>query len=415
MKEKFNLEDIFMPVGFPKYTFVERESLKISITSAKMNKNKHINIFGSSKSGKSNLWRRYFSQENFIKIGINKNTTIDDVYSEILSELEVYYTSEKSNGKEVSSGLVAEIKAKIALICESKIKADLKDTRSEKEKLVRITKPIISANTVIRFLKLSHKIVVIEDFHYANSELISQMAEDLKNFSDETCKFILVSVQHMTPELYKSNRRELQGRITDIPVGLFDNPQLLEIINKGCDKLNIEFSHDIKQKIISEVKNSAALTQDICQKICILSSVLETTDRKVVISDVAVFDRACKFIAEEQRNIYEKITNAVKSHSHGNNKTEIYKWLLLFIQKTDIPDIGIGHNEVFRKIKELGHQTILMPSVTNGLKYLPKIMEKNDLDIYFEFNKNNMFILHDRYLQFVFRWLPDLIESLFNE
>lgn len=413
MTRIYELDEVFVPVGFPEHTYVNRTDLELKTKSAKINKRKHVNIFGPSKSGKSNLWRNHFDNKNIIKIGINRDSTINDIYSEILNKLEAFYSSEKSKNRENSGSISAEIKAKLAIL-EGKLKSQINSKRLEGEKQIRVVAPLISANTVIGFLAQSDSYVVIEEFHYANDDLIAVIAEDLKNFSDEGCPFILISVDHMTPVLYKANDKELQGRVLDIPVGLFSRDQLKEIITKGCEKLNVEFSSEIVEKIINEAKKSAAITQDICQKICLLEDIMRTSKPKKYITDTVVFEKACQFIASEQKSVYEKVINAVKKHSHGNNKTEVYKWIMLYIQKNDIPDYGVVHNEVHKKLKDMGHSTILLPSVTNALNYLPKLMQREKLDSYFEFNENNTFFLHDMYLQFVFKWSPDLVLSLFD-
>lgn len=409
----YKLEDVFVPAGFPDVTYIQRNELKKKIISAKMNVNKHICIFGSSKCGKSNLWRKNFKENEYIKIGLNSKHSIDDVYSEILNQLNAYYISEKSNNEEIKGSIVAELQLQIKMLFSSKIKSSVEGSTSSGDKKVLAGNPIISANMLIRYLKPSNKRIILEDFHYANEELIKTLAQDLKAFSDEKCQFILISVPSKTQYLLKENV-ELQGRLTDLPVGMFSDTELLSLINEGLNALNIEFSDQLKNKIVREADKSAAITQDICQKVCIENDIYETKNKRIIISDLNVFEKACITVAEEQKVTYEQIANTVGKHEHGNNTTGIYRWILRVIQKVPITDDGISNTEVFRKIVDLGHHSIKQGSVTSGLGLLPKLLEKKGLPQMFEYNEYKIFFVKDKYMSFVFKWLPDIVDSLFD-
>lgn len=107
--------------------------------------------------------------------------------------------------------------------------------------------------------------------------MISQLSQDLKVFSDEGCQFVLISVPSRTQYLLKYNG-DLQGRIIDLPVMMFKDDELISIINEGLEALNIQFSNELKNNIVKEANNSAAITQDICQKICIEREIYTTQD-----------------------------------------------------------------------------------------------------------------------------------------
>lgn len=410
---KYKLEEVFVPAGFPEITYIERNELKKKIMSAKMNINKHICIYGSSKCGKSNLWRKHFKENEYIKVGLNSKHSIDDVYSEILNQLNAYYISEKCSNESLKGSLSAELQLQIKMLFSSKIKSSVEGVTTSGDKKVLAGKPIISANMLIRYLKPASKRIILEDFHYANEDLIKTLAQDLKAFSDEGCQFLLISVPSRTQYLLKENV-ELQGRLTDLPVGMFSDNELISIINDGLKALNIEFSDEIKNVIVKEANKSAAITQDICQKVCIEKDIYETQKHKILINDLELFEKACISVAEEQKVTYEQIANTVGKHEHGNNTTKIYRWILKVIQQVPITDAGISNTEVYRKIIELGHESILQGSVTSGLGLLPKLLEKKGLPQVFEYNEYRIFFVKDKYMSFVFKWLPDIVNSLFE-
>ena len=408
----YKLSEVFVPAGFPEVTYIERNELKKKMISAKMNISKHICIYGSSKCGKSNLWRKNFEENEYIKIGMNLKHSIDDIYSEILNQLNAYYISEKCDNETLKGSIGAELQFQIKMLFSSKLKSSVEGSTSSGDKRVLAGKQIISANMLIRYLKPSAKRIILEDFHYANEELIKTLAQDLKAFSDEGCQFILISVPSRTQYLLKENE-ELQGRLTDLPVGMFSDNELISIIDEGIKALHIEFNDELKNLIVKEANKSAAITQDICQKICIETDIYETQKEKSAIRDLQVFEKACVSVAEEQKVTYEQIANTIK-HEHGNNTTGIYRWILKMIQKVPINDSGISNTEAYRKIIELGHNSILQGSVTSGLGQLPKLLDKKGLPQVFEYNEYKIFFVKDKYMSFVFKWLPNIVDSLFE-
>ena len=66
---------IYVPVGLPTITFVNRENLERSVKAWEMNRAKHMLIFGPSKSGKTSLWKKYVSKE-VIKVPCNSVTCV---------------------------------------------------------------------------------------------------------------------------------------------------------------------------------------------------------------------------------------------------------------------------------------------------------------------------------------------------
>lgn len=159
-----------------------------------------------------------------------------------------------------------------------------------------VVTPQIDANLLIKFLKPSDKIVVIEDFHYIQEEFKEKISQDLKAFSDEMCPWIIVGVQHKTSKLLSYNV-DLQQRIAELSVERFSQEQLARIIELGEKALNIQFSDEIKEKILSESYGNASMVQNICQRICILKGIPDTCSDLVRIKDNDLFTGACKLIA----------------------------------------------------------------------------------------------------------------------
>lgn len=410
----YETPQVYVPVGLPSITFVKRENLERSVKAWEMNKSKHLLIFGPSKSGKTSLWRKYVSKESVIKVPCNSNKSIIDVYSEILFELNSFYTVEKQEELGLKSGFLAEMTGLLGLFT-AKAQAHSEVNTSNSDKRVPVTSPNIGVNLLIKYLKPSRKIIILEDFHYANDELKHQLSQDLKAFSDDECPWIIVGIQHKTSKLLSYNI-DLQQRIAEIPVEGFTDEQLIKIIELGESALNIKFSPEIKTKILEEAIGSASLVQNICQRICIMLNITCTSINQVEINNPAVLYTACKDIAYENKHYYEDVIKNIALGGRSDGSTEKYKWFLKLIRDVDVPEHGLRNTEILNFLKELGHKGIKQGSVTSGLGYLPRLLEKLNFPSFFDYDVNSKtFYLLDKYIKFVFKWIPEMIDELFDE
>lgn len=412
--KNYQLKEVFIPVGLPEVTFVRRANLERSVLSWKMSEAKHLLIFGPSKSGKTSLWKKYVPTGKVIKIPCNSLKSLQEVYSEVLHELNIFYQSEKTQSHSKSSSITAELQS-ILGIGTAKLNGQLLLSDNFTDKQVRVLQPTIGCNLVMKFLKQSNKIIVLEDFHYASHDLKSALSEDLKAFSDEKCPWILVGVQHKTSELLSYNL-DLQQRISELPVEGFTDEQLLEIIELGETALNISFSKEIRSRIVAESLCSASIVQNICQIICLIEEILQSQKNTLFIDNISLVEKACKEIAYDSKSYYERAIKSISLGGRSDGSTEKYKWFLKMIKEGNIPEQGLKNTQIHKYLKEMGHNSIQQGSVTSGLSYLPTLLKQNNIPALFDFDSDNKtFYLLDKYMKFVFKWIPELIDNLFDE
>ncbi|MCC2530796.1 hypothetical protein LKL13_04535 [Bacillus velezensis] len=87
------------------------------------------------------------------------------------------------------------------------------------------------------------------------------------------------------------------------------------------------------------------------------------------------------------------------------------------IRDTDIPEEGLRNTEVLQRLRAMGHTNIEQNSVTSGLKYLPNLLVKRNLPQVFGYHGGDgaeRFYLLDKYMKFLFKWKPELVDSLFS-
>ncbi len=413
MTHIYTLKEVFISAGLPELTFVVRKNIERSIKSWEMNRHKHLLIFGASKTGKTSLWKRYIASNNIIKIGCNSNTNIESIYLQILEEIGKYFIKVQTEEESRKNILLGEIKTIIPGIGIDVKAQKEKEKSNKKTQTKEFYKAKIGSNQLIKYLKNTKKIIVLEDFHYTNNKFRENLSEDLKVFSDESCPWIIVGVQHKTSNLLSFNI-DLSQRILEIPVENFTESQLEEIISLGEIALNIEIQDSIKKKIIQESSGSASLLQNICQRICMISEIYNTQNKIKIIEKIDIIEQACKEIANENRSFYEQVFDKISKGGRNNGIREKYKWFIRVIANKEIPEKGIKNTEMFYLIRDLGNSEIDQSSVNQGLNYLPKLLKKNNLPVLMDYDESTKtFYLLDNYMKFVMKWSPETYKNIF--
>lgn len=375
-------------------------------------KGRSLLICGPSKTGKTSLWKKNMLEKEVVKVPINKNKTLEDVYLEILNRLEAFYVKEAASNNQESFSLGTELKAKIQMLFEAKVNTNINQMNNNSFLKESIAKPVIGPELVIKFLKPLGKKIILEDFHYANDILKEQISQDLKSFIDEQCQIIMLSVQKVQSDLIKYNP-DLAQRVAILEVGSFRDEQILELVKLGEKHLNIVFSDEVKKIIVKEVKGNAALTQEICMNLCIYNDVFETVqgDHPKVIENRDYFEKACRDICENSRTYYEDAVRLIKAGGRNDGKTEKYKWFLKMVAEKEIGEEGVLNTEVYKILKEMGHEKITQSGVTAGLKYIPKLLKRRDLKTLLDYNeKTKTFYVLDKYFQMCLKWCPEIID-----
>ncbi|MGK7942268.1 MAG: ATP-binding protein [Crocosphaera sp.] len=419
----YPLEEVFIPVGVPKTTRVKRDELERSMKSWELSRAKHLLIFGPSKSGKTTLWKGYVSnhttrlaEKDIIKIACNSSSTVEKLYTSILFELNQFYSSEQTKQEVRNSSLASELRA-ILPTFQASLRGTQGESQSTTEKSSRLSNPVLDANTVIKFLRKTPKIIVLEDFHYTNENFKKLLAQDLKAFSDEQCPWIIIGVKRRASEILPYNM-DLGQRIFEIPVEWFNPTQIGDIIELGEFALNIRFSPEIKKAIITESLGSASIAQNICLRICIMEEINQTQDKTRRIEQQSLFAQACHEIVRYDSNnkeYYQNFINKVCSEVQINFPCKKFRWLFKFINANGIPDQGLNIEDLYKGMLNLGLTETSLENFKNGLTELMNVLKKqDDFPLLFEFENNHTFYLLDKYMKFVFKWSPDIVDDLFR-
>jgi len=259
---KLQAEDVFKPGAFPEYTYVSRNdettgmSYEFRLKQALKNKGFLTSIVGPSKMGKTILCEKVIGFDNIVEIlgaDFNENT---DFWATVAAKVGLPYMGEITTGKELSDGNSSEI-----------------DTKIEKY--------MLSKDRVIQYYKEKNKVLVIDDFHYAEKGMQIKMAQQLKDAIRREMKVVVVSLPHRSDDTIRKNA-DLSGRLSLITIETWKQEDLKQIALMGFKELGIQVSDEIADRLAMECLTSPQLMQFICLSIC---SLLEEKNETVVVEE----------------------------------------------------------------------------------------------------------------------------------
>ena len=202
--------------------------------------------------------------------------------------------------------------------------------------------------------------VIIDDFHLLSLDRRKALANLLKTSADENridIKLILVGINKAGNGLIELSS-DLNNRIDTIRYESNPKSKIIELIEKGEEKLNIEFQD--KKSIAEKVEGSFHMTQILCKEMCIIDAITETQEKKHVIQTSVT--KACDNKTEELGRVYN---NVARTFAIGNKMRRegrapyfhLLKWLseskewaleiaLLYVKE---PDFKLSISQIVEK------------------------------------------------------------------
>ncbi len=344
--------EVFKTLGIPQYTFIERKVLEEQLNEVLNTKDKALLFLGYSKSGKT-VYRQKFLENNgynVVTFRCNNSSKINDLYDYVASQLQLgqlKLTSGNTANKQTYSSSSTLGSKDIASVAEN--------STDEISYSFIETKAHITTKVDVNFLCSNIKdkkklIIVLEDYHLTSGDFNKILSEDLKHFQDEGILFLLIGIPSLPNRALKNNP-DLSGRLKHLNFDYLQKEEVKQIISKGCEKLNCNFSEEIVDKIIDASLKNAFLVQSICKEILLTSSIKSTSNKKINFTDVFIVDNACKKVACELNNdysgLYEQVSSGARKQQE-NKAFNQYEEILKAIQSFDISKLekGVSYTEI---------------------------------------------------------------------
>ncbi|WP_298428633.1 hypothetical protein [Ottowia sp.] len=329
--------------------YVERKSADVRLVE-NLTREKHLVIFGSSKQGKTSLRKHCLPDDDCIVIHCSNKWSVSDINTAILKKAGFELTQSTSKTATGKSKIFAKITAKIfGSGAEGGAEAERQiadqTTKAPLELDPEDVNDIISALNSINFSKY----IVLEDFHYLSTDAQRDFSVALKAFHEESkyC-FIIVGVWLEENRLTVYNG-DLTGRVTSINADKWETSELKKVISDGEALLNVSFSDDFINELLSHSQGSVYIVQESCYLCCIESGVLETQGKKITIGDKAKVIEIVQSVVSQQTG---RFNSFITQFAEGFQTTalEMYKWLLYPVLTASIIELRAGLK--YRKIRE---------------------------------------------------------------
>lgn len=385
-------ENVFKPGAFPEYTYVSRNyentgiSYELRLKQALRTAGCLTSIIGPSKMGKTILCERVIGLDNIVEVSgadFNENT---DFWAVIAAKVGLPYMGEITTETSATEG-----------------NSGAKDSKSEKY--------ILSKDKIIQYYIDNDKVLVIDDFHYASSEMQMKMAQQLKDAIRRELKVVVVSLPHRADDAIRQNA-DLSGRLSLINIEAWKEEDLKKIALMGFDALGIQVADDIAGKLAIECLTSPQLMQYICLSICTL---LED-EQKQEIND-EILEKAYRFTTinfnyadvvnvlskgpnqrGQQRKMYE---------TSDGKKMDLYGIIVESLAKNP-PLMGMDFETFYARILDIIKRNdsgkLDKQTVKSHLRQLQKILEDKE-EIYkaIDWKDGKVYVLDPLFL-FYLRW-----------
>ncbi len=346
MNSVFKVTDVFTPSSPANYTFIEREnSLNKDLVNSLATRGKQIIIYGETGTGKTTLLVNKLNQlyENYIITRCTSNYSFDQLILDAFDQLDKFYTSNisREKGWKINPEIIADF---------LNIKTEINSKKEiNQERLIPVQ---LTLNRLAKYIGEIKACWVIEDFHkIPNIEKIN-LSQAMKVFMDTSFEYpevkIIATGAVDSPRKILDSDKELDNnRLSQILVPLMTYDELVQIIFKGEDLLNIQIKEDIIRAIGSFANGLPSFVHQLCLNMC-LENNLYTTQPSTVRFEIHDFEEALKqYMNTHKDTLRFQLHMAIGKTNKGsiNQRSLILRTLTKF-------EFGeYSSNEILKQIK----------------------------------------------------------------
>ncbi|WP_430689794.1 hypothetical protein [Klebsiella variicola] len=356
-------------------SYVDRGNLDKEI-SRKLRRSIHLALRGESKCGKS--WLRQRNIPDAIVVQCRLKTTVLDIYIDILSQLGINLILERTEKDTIKGIMEGSAEGGIGLIAKLKVRLGLETSEEEVIKKGSVGQDINDLRFIAEIINESKRKVVIEDFHYLNTNERQVFSYDLKALWDYGCFFVIIGVWTKTNLLIFLNA-DLGSRIEEIPIS-WSRADLEKVITSGSDSLNVKFSDHITRCILDDCYGNVGILQQLALNILDETGIDEECETLTAVNDKDKFIDAAMKYAEQLNSRYQKFA---KDISYGIRRrtetTGIYAHAMAVIMDSSDDELiqGLELDKIF-KIASKRQSRILKGNLRTVLQKIEELQVDGD-------------------------------------
>lgn len=419
--------EVFTPGDFPEHTYVERASdaFEERLRRALETPGEVVSLSGPSKSGKTVLVERVVGADDLITVtgaGLQGGQHLwERVLDWMGAPTETASTRNSSVGGEASAGASGAVG--IPLVAKGGVSGSVTASMS-RDSGSEASFGRFGLEQVVKEIANSSFVVLIDDFHYMERTIQTEVAQQIKEAARRGVKICTASVPHRSDDIVRSNP-ELRGRVQAIDLEYWTVAQLLEIAQIGFPILNVDVQEDAARRLAEEASGSPQLMQASCLDFCFEFGFDERADTMVG--------------AKVDRNSIERVLRRTSSRTdfkslarrmHTGPKTrgterkeyefsdgsigDVYR-CVLFAICSDPPKLSFSYNELQKRIQVVTKSSELPrpQSVYQCCSQLAQIaLEMYEKERVLEWDEDaSLLDIIDPYLLFYLRW-SDALHNL---
>lgn len=397
-------DEVFVAGGQPTYTYVERsaEHVELKFARAIATPNQIVSLSGPTKTGKTVLCRRILGDRQFVWIDGGQIKDAKDFWDRVAYELNLPSKTENTTESETQGALHASIPMVVTA------------SGSQLRRTSQIeAREINSLASAITYMTQEKVMLVIDDFHYIDEDVRTELMRNVKGAVFNGLKVILLSVTHRVFDAIKAES-ELTGRFTAISLPHWSPLDLAQISAKGFRELGVSSPEPVVATLCGEAQENPFLMQKFCWEICFDLKI----ERKKLLGEHQINDRYDTTAMFERLSqdaglpIYQKLAAGPQSRKvrakrplRGGGVADIYQAILLALAMSG-PRAVISYDELRELLGSiLREQVPQKHEITSALKHLSKISREIGAGSAIDWDDDKREItLTDPYLRFYLRW-----------
>lgn len=405
------VEEVFTPNEVPTVTYVTREEHKLEdlLKDAISMKNTVASISGPSKSGKTVTLNKVINSDYVITLSGSNIRSIADLWRQIFAwigeAVEITQTSE--TGFEI--GIRAKVGGEVGipLLAKGKAEAEGSGAVSHSDGKSR-TVPIDPYEVIAKEIGESDFLIFIDDFHYIDKSLQTEIARCIKTLSERGVNFCLASVPHRSDDAVRANS-ELRGRLAAVDFNYWDEQEFKKIAYQGLAALNLNISEDIVLRLAKESSGSPQLMQLLCRNLC---QELQIRERQKALENIEidgqslqqVFERASQFanFSSTLRAMHSgpKVRGSERKQFQffDGSTGDVYRAILLAIKK-DPRALTFSYDEILERVRSVCYEDSPSgSSITSSLSQMEEIADSSGGETIIDWDEDVLTIVEPYFL-----------------
>lgn len=409
-------EDVFVPGGFPRYTYNPRGELGLEqkLSESRNNLCKLVTVTGQTKSGKTVLAKKIFPPEEAVWIDGGGISTEEDFWQNVVDQLDLFQSSEHKASSKIEGKISAKVGAEAGLLVAKGSGEAGSEVGGARETAQVASKTLSSRTVAIRGLRKSKIPLLVDDFHYIPRELQGGIVRALKPLIFDGLPVAIIAIPHRRYDALKVEK-EMTGRISPIDITTWSQAELRFIPETGFGLLGYEIPDELGVELASQAIGSPHLMQDFCRTICRTLQIEQrqgTTILNVVPEKLeSVFREVAETIG---RPIFEKLargprprTDRVQRHLKDGKVVDIYQLVLHALAHIRPGLVSLEYEDLRTAIRDVSASQIpQLQEVARVLKHMATIAATDQSStpvIDFEEEEKKLHIT-DPFFAFYLRW-----------